>query len=126
MNYPEKLKFTRTHEWVRTLGDGRVRIGISDYAQQELGDLVFVNLPEVGDELTAGEAFADVESVKAVSDVLSPVSGRVAAVNGELLDSPEKINEACYDAWFVEAEDAVLSDALMDAAAYEAFCAAQE
>lgn len=84
MNFPEELKYTRSHEWVKEEEDGTVLIGLTDYAQNELGDLVFVNLPEEGDELMAGETFGDVESVKAVSDVFSPVTGVIAEVNEEL------------------------------------------
>ena len=97
---PKELKYSKSHEWVHYDGDDVV-IGITDYAQDSLGDLVFVNLPEVEDELTAGEALGDVESVKAVSDIISPVSGKVTEINEELLDSPEKINEDPYGAWFV-------------------------
>ena len=84
MNFPEELRYTKSHEWVKLEEDGRALVGLSDYAQDALGDLVFVNLPQEGDEIQAGEVFADVESVKAVSDVYSPVSGRVAKVNEEL------------------------------------------
>ena len=105
MKLLENLKYSKSHEWVEELEDGAVRIGITDFAQSELGDLVFVNLPEVGDEVICGESFADVESVKAVSDVFCPVSGTVRAVNEELLDAPERINEDAYDAWFVEVEN---------------------
>ena len=89
----EQLKYTKSHEWVLENEDGTVTVGLTDYAQQELGDLVFVNLPGTGDEVAAGEAFGDVESVKAVSDVFSPVSGTVAEVNEELLDAPQLIND---------------------------------
>jgi glycine cleavage system H protein len=97
--------YLKSHEWVCFSNDTTAKIGISDFAQKQLGDLVFVNLPEVGDEVAAGEEFADVESVKAVSGVYSPVSGIVKAVNEELLDHPELINEDAYDAWFIEVED---------------------
>ena len=90
MDIRADLKYSKSHEWVKEDGDVVV-IGLTDYAQSELGDLVFVNLPEEGDEVTAGEVFADVESVKAVSDVYSPVSGTVSAINEELLDAPESI-----------------------------------
>ena len=126
MNYPAELKYAKSHEWVEVLDNGNVRVGISDFAQDALGDLVFANLPEEGDDVTAGETFADVESVKAVADILSPVTGKVAAVNEELLDAPQLINEKPYEAWFVEIENAQLADDLMDAAAYEAFCAEQD
>ena len=121
MNIPAELKYSKSHEWVKELVDGKVQIGLTDHAQSELGDLVFVNLPEVGDELTVEESFADVESVKAVSDVFSPVSGTVSAVNEDLLDAPEMINADCYAAWLVEAEGITESEELLDAAAYEAF-----
>lgn len=120
MDIREELLYSEDHEWVLVDGDVAV-IGITDYAQSELGDLVFVNLPEEGDEVVCGEAFADVESVKAVSDVISPVDGTVSEINEELLDSPEKINEGAYDAWFVKVTDFSGQDALMDAAAYKAF-----
>ncbi|MCD8083952.1 MAG: glycine cleavage system protein GcvH [Clostridiales bacterium] len=121
MNFPNELRYSKSHEWVK-IEDGVAVIGLTDYAQHELGDLVFVNLPEEGDELTAGEALGDVESVKAVSDVYSPVSGTVSEINEELLDHPELINEAPYDAWFVRATDITGEEELLDAAAYEAFC----
>lgn len=126
MNFPENLKYTKTHEWVEDLGDGRYRIGITDYAQDKLGNLVYVNLPEEGDELESGEAFADVESVKAVSDVVSPADGDIIAVNEDLQDEPELMNNSPYEAWFVEAENLTFGEELMDAAAYEAFCAAED
>ena len=103
-NYPEDLKYTKSHEWVRE-EDGLYVIGITDYAQSALGDIVFVNLPMEGDSVTAEESFADVESVKAVSDVFSPVSGTVAAVNEEILDQPQKVNEDPYGAWFIKVSD---------------------
>lgn len=96
-------------------------IGLTDYAQSELGDLVFVNLPEEGDELVVGESFSDVESVKAVSDVYAPVSGTVSEVNEELLDAPERINEAPYDAWFVKVKDITEREELLTAEEYKAF-----
>lgn len=120
MEIRDELRYSEDHEWVLVEGDVAV-VGITDYAQSELGDLVFVNLPEEGDEVTAGETFADVESVKAVSDVLSPVDGTVAEINEELLDSPEKINEAPYDAWFIKVSDYKESDGLMNAEEYKAF-----
>ncbi len=116
------LKYSRDHEWVKE-EDGLFVIGISDFAQDALGDLVFVNLPEVGDAVTAGEAFGDVESVKAVADLLCPVTGTVAEINEELLDAPEKLNEDPYGAWIIKVENVTASEDLLDAAAYEAFCA---
>lgn len=121
MNFPEHLKYTKSHEWVEVLPDGAISVGLTDYAQKELGDIVFVNLPEAGDPVSAGEAFADVESVKAVSDVMSPADGVVLEVNEELMDAPERVNEQPYDAWFVKLGDAVMGEELMDAAAYEAY-----
>ncbi len=121
MNFPKELRYSKSHEWVR-IEDGIATIGLTDYAQHELGDLVFVNLPEEGDELTAGEALGDVESVKAVSDVYSPVSGTVLQINEELLDHPELINEAPYDAWFVKVGSLTEEEELLDTADYEAFC----
>lgn len=125
MKTPENLKYAKTHEYAELLPDGHIRVGITDFAQSQLGDLVFVNLPGEGDSLTAGDTLGDLESVKAVADVLSPVTGTVCAVNQELLDHPEKINEAPYEAWLVEVEGGALSGDLMDAAQYEAFCAEQ-
>jgi len=118
------MRFAKSHEWA-VLEDGRAKVGVSDFAQKALGDLVFVNLPEVGDEVTAGEPFADVESVKAVSDVYAPVSGKVVAINEELLDAPETINQTPYDAWFIEVETDDDGSDLMDEDAYAAFCAAE-
>ncbi|MDO4178377.1 MAG: glycine cleavage system protein GcvH [Phascolarctobacterium sp.] len=120
---PNDLKFAKSHEWVKELGDGIVEIGLTDFAQNAMGSLVFVNLPEVGDSVEIEETFADVESVKAVSDVYSPVSGEVIEVNEELLDAPEKINEAAWDAWLIRVKVSEVSSELMDAAAYEQVCA---
>ena len=117
-------QFSRSHEWVKE-EDGLTWVGISDFAQNALGDVVFINLPEVGDEVTAGDPFGDVESVKAVSDLLSPVSGTVCEINEELLDAPEKINEDPYGAWMIKVEGAEEGEDLMDAAAYEEHCAAE-
>ena len=121
MNFPEDLKYVKSHEWVKTLEDGTVLVGVSDYAQDALGDLVFVNLPEAGDEVTEGKPFADVESVKAVSDVYSPVSGTVAEINEALLDAPESINEAPYEAWFRKVKNVTGTAQLMSAAEYEEY-----
>lgn len=121
MNIPKELKYTKSHEWMKYEEDGTVLIGITDYAQSELGDLVFVNLPEEGDEVTAGEAFGDVESVKAVSDINSPVSGSVSEINEDLLDAPQSINEDPYGAWFIRVSDVTETEEVLDADAYEAF-----
>ena len=121
MNFPAELKYSRDHEWVKKLDDTTALVGISDFAQSELGDLVYVNLPEVGDEVTAGETACDVESVKAVSDVMSPVSGKVSEVNEELEDSPELLNSDPYGAWIFKVTDVSAFSELLDAEAYEAF-----
>ena len=122
MNFPAELKYTKDHEWMVMEGDVAV-IGISDFAQDALGDVVFINLPEVGDTVTAGESFGDVESVKAVSDVNSPVTGVIVAVNEELADSPENLNSDPYGSWIIKVEKITATEELLDAAAYEAFCA---
>ena len=121
MNFPKELKYSNDHEWLSFEGDNAV-IGISDFAQDALGDIVFINLPAVGDEVTAGEVFGDIESVKAVSDMCSPVSGTVSAVNEALLDSPEMLNNDPYGAWIIKVENVTDKVDLMDADAYEAFC----
>ena len=126
MNTPEHLRYTKSHEWVLFADDGSAKVGLTDHAQDALGDLVFVNLPQVGDALTCGEALGDVESVKAVSDVYSPVSGIVKAVNEDLLDAPESINADPYGAWLVEVEGISDQEELLDAAAYIAHCAQEE
>ena len=122
MKYPEELQYTTSHEWIKT-EDGVTLVGISDYAQDALGDVVFVNLPGERDEVTAGEAFGDVESVKAVSDLISPVTGVVCAVNEDLLDAPELLNSDPYGAWIMKVENVTETEALLDAGSYEAFCA---
>ena len=118
---PAELKYTTTDEWV-AIEDGIYTIGLTDFAQDALGDLVFVNLPEVGDEVTARESFADVESVKAVSDMFSPVTGVVVEINETLLDAPESINEDPYGAWFVRVGEVTEVEELLDAEAYAAHC----
>ena len=122
MNFPAELKYTKDHEWMKMEGDIAV-IGISDFAQDALGDVVFINLPEVGDTVTAGESFGDVESVKAVSDVNSPVTGVIVAVNEDLADSTENLNSDPYGSWIIKVENITETEELLDAAAYEAFCA---
>lgn len=104
MNAPTELKYSEDHEWVRTEG-GQAVIGITDFAQNELGDIVFVELPEVGDTVSSGDSFGSVESVKTVSELYAPVSGKVVKVNGELNDHPERINESPYgDGWMIVVE----------------------
>jgi glycine cleavage system H protein len=119
---PDELRYLESHEWT-TSGDDSVRVGVSDFAQDELGDVVFVELPEVGDAVTAGEAFGVIESIKAVSDLYAPVSGEVVAVNEELFDRPELVNEDPYgDGWMLEIDPADGDDAeaLLDADEYDA------
>ncbi|MFA9559844.1 glycine cleavage system protein GcvH [Evansella sp. AB-rgal1] len=121
MSLPKDFKYSEEHEWVKT-EDGKVRIGITDFAQSELGDIVFVELPEVGDEIAADEPFGSVESVKTVSELYAPVSGKVVEVNGDLEDSPEFVNESPYEkAWMivVELSDASELDKLLSAEDYE-------
>ena len=116
----DELKYSKSHEWVK-LDGGTAVVGLTDFAQSELGDLVFVNLPEVGDTVEAGEVFGDVESVKAVSDVYSPVTGEVTEINEELLDSPELINDNAYEAWFIKVKDVSATEELLTAEEYKAF-----
>ncbi len=123
MTFPKNLMYTKTHEWVLLNDDGTALVGITDYAQDQLGDLVFVNLPEPGDTVTAGESFADVESVKAVSDVLSPVTGEVAEINEILADEPQRMNQEPYESWFIKVREITDRAELMDADAYQAFVA---
>ncbi|MGN1193367.1 MAG: glycine cleavage system protein GcvH [Dorea sp.] len=125
MELREGLLYSKSHEWVKEEGDIAI-IGLTDFAQSELGDLVFVNLPEEGDEVSVGESFSDVESVKAVSDVYSPVSGIVCEINEELLDAPEKINEEPYEAWFVKVKDITEKEELLSAEEYEAFVESEQ
>ena len=125
--YDESARYAKTHEWARWEGD-IVVVGISDYAQDLLSDVVYVELPEVGASVSAGEAVATVESVKAAEDVMAPVSGEIVAVNEALDDTPEVVNEDPYGAWFfkIKPSDPAEFDALMDAAAYAQFVAAEE
>src|SRR5690348_25883 len=125
LNIPADLKYTRTDEWVKIENNEGI-IGISDYAQDALSDLVYVELPQVGDTLKAGERFGTVESVKAASDLQSPISGTVTAINKSLEDAPETINKDPYGAaWFIKVkpDDMTELDKLLDAAAYEKYCA---
>ena len=120
MNTPNELRYTKEHEWVKVEGN-TVVIGITDFAQNELGDIVFVELPEVGDEVTLDQPFGSVESVKTVSELYAPVSGTVVAINEELSDSPELVNESAYEnAWMIKVELSNPSevDALLTAEAY--------
>jgi glycine cleavage system H protein len=122
MNVPDDLRYSKDHEWAR-LEDGRVRIGITDYAQDALGDVVYVQIPDVGAQVTTGESFSEVESTKSVSDIYAPITGTIVEVNQELSDAPQRVNEDPYgEGWLVviEAEDASQFDQLLDAAAYRA------
>ena len=125
MELKAELKYTKSHEWIAKDGDVAI-IGLTDYAQNALGDIVFINLPEEGDSVTAGESFSDVESVKAVSDVFSPVTGTVTAVNEALLDDPAQVNEAPYEAWLIKVSEVSDTEELLDAEGYEAVVAAEE
>ena len=122
MAYPTQYRYSREHEWIEVIGTAGT-IGITDYAQNSLGDIVYVDAPKVGDTVTAGQTFGSVESVKAVSDLFSPVTGKVTAVNEELKNAPDQINEDAHAAWIIKVElsDPTEVDALLDAAAYEAF-----
>ena len=124
MSYPTDLKYTKEHEWIRVEGDTGV-IGITDFAQQQLGDVVYVELPDVGSTITAGQVFGTIESVKAVSELFAPVTGEVVATNGELKDRPDQVNSKPHDAWMVKVKLANPGEAagLMDTAAYEALIA---
>jgi len=122
MNVPEDLMYTKDHEWVR-VEDGKVRLGITDYAQDALGDVVFVQVPEVGAAVDEGGTISEVESTKSVSDIYAPVAGTVVEVNADLGDAPERLNEDPYgDGWIcvIEAADAAAIEGLMDAASYRA------
>ena len=122
MQIPEDLRYSSDHEWVR-VEDGKVRVGITEYAQDALGDVVFVDLPEVGASAAAGESISEVESTKAVSDIYAPVTGTVLEVNAELADAPERLNDDPYgEGWIcvIELQDASELDGLLDAAAYRA------
>ena len=122
MNVPANLKYTKSHEWVRTEADGTITVGITEHAQELLGDLVFIDLPEVGGQLAASQEAAVVESVKAAADVYAPIAGTVTEVNAALADAPELVNQDAYAAWLFKMTpaDAGDVDALLDAAAYTA------
>lgn len=124
MRFPEDLRYTKEHEWARDEGNGRVRIGITDYAQDSLGDVVYVDVPDLGTQLTANQPFSEVESTKSVSDVYAPVTGTVSERNPLLEEKPELVNEAPYGAgWLcvIEVADPAELHSLLDAAAYKAY-----
>ena len=120
---PKDLKFSKTHEWVKFLDDGTALTGLSDFAQNSLGDIVFIRMPAEGDSVTSGESYTEVESVKAVADINSQVSGVIAAVNDEVGDSPQKINEDPYGCWIIKVGGITGKSELMDADEYDKFCA---
>ena len=120
MTIPEDLKYTKSHEWIKILDGGTVEIGLTDYAQEQLGDIVFVNLPQSGDNLNAGSPFADVESVKAVSDIYSPIDGKVMESNAGLLNAPELINHSPYTSWLIRAEGTIPEGDFLSASEYKA------
>jgi len=122
MNIPADLKYTASHEWIRSEADGTLAVGITDHAQESLGDLVFIELPEKGRRVAANEACAVVESVKAASDIYAPVAGEILAVNSALVDAPEKVNADAYASWLFKLKPANAADVakLLDAAAYTA------
>ena len=124
-NIPAELKYSKSHEWIKE-EDGVFTIGLTDYAQSALGDIVFINLPEEGESVCAGDTFSDVESVKAVSDVFSPVTGTICAVNEALLDDPAQVNEAPYEAGLIQVRDVTATEDLLDAEGYAAVVAAEE
>lgn len=119
MNIPKELKYTKSHEWIKFIDEKTVEVGLTDFAQQSLGGIVFANLPQEGESFSIGDVFADVESVKAVSDVFSPVSGTVGKVNDEIMDSPEMINNTPYEAWLVQFNDVSDIENLLSAEDYE-------
>jgi glycine cleavage system H protein len=126
MNIPTGYQYTASHEWIQVMENGNWRIGLTDYAQHAMGELVFVNLPEPGDQVSVGESFSDVESVKAVSGIFSPVDGEVEAVNELLLDQPQAVNESPYDAWLVEVKVTGSHKELLTPAQYEQVIAGEE
>jgi glycine cleavage system H protein len=121
MKIPKDLRYTESHEWVRRESDGSVAIGITDHAQEQLGDIVFVEAPKLGRKVAAGESIGVVESVKAASDIYAPIAGEVVAANAELATAPEKVNEDAFAAWMFRIKPANPADVdkLLDAAAYE-------
>src|SRR5438552_8338038 len=124
MNFPEELRYTKEHEWAQVVGGGRVRVGITDYAQDALGDVVYVDIPEVGTAVRAGQPFGEVESTKSVSDVYEPVTGTVVERNDRLADTPELVNQDPYGAgWMIaiRSSDPAELEALLDAVEYRGF-----
>ncbi len=120
MNFPSELKYTKSHEWIKE-EDGKFLVGLTEFAQDQMGGIVFVDLPEEEDEFSEGESFAEAESVKAVSEIFSPIEGSVVEVNEELEDEPQLINEKPYEAWIAKFEGELVAEVL-DAEAYKKFC----
>ena len=121
MNFPANLKYSKSHEWVKEISGGLFEIGISDFAQKELGDIVYINLPQIGDAITAGKSFADIESVKAVSDILSPVTGTVKEINDAIVSAPDAINKSPYESWLIRAQGTA-GAGLLSAGEYKEIC----
>ena len=123
---PEHLKYALSHEWAQIEDDNIVRVGITDFAQEELGDLVYVELPDLGRKVSANESCATIESVKTASDISSPVSGEIVAINQVVIDDPEKINDSAYEAWLfcVKADDLTEVEKLLSSTAYETMISA--
>lgn len=126
MNVPKDLFFSKTHEWVRFEQDGTAFIGLTDHAQDALGDVAFINLCDEGESFSVGDVIGDIESIKAVTDVYTPVGGTVASVNDELLDAPENINSDPYGSWLIELKDVIRGDELLDVESYEKFLTEEE
>ena len=122
MLFPEELKYSASDEWIKDLGDGTALVGITDFAQSEMGDIVFINLPEVGDATTKAAPFGDIESVKAVADLVSPLTAEVLEINEELLDAPEKLNSDPYGAWIIKVGNITDTEELLSAADYATKC----
>ena len=121
MKNMSEVKYSKTHEWIKISDSNTAEVGITDYAQSLLGDLVYINFPELGAEFAAGSAFADVESVKASSEIYMPVSGKVVEINEELINAPEKINESAQDAWIVKIKNISSVEDLMDEDEYKKY-----
>ena len=126
MAAPTNLKYSKTHEWVDFRDDGTALAGLADYAQNALGDLVFLDVPDEGDSVTCGEAYAEIESVKAVSSIYSQVSGTIIEVNEEVADDPQKINEDPYGSWIIKIGDISEKGDLIEAGEYDKFCEEEE
>ena len=125
MSIQKDRLYSKSHEWIQFSDDTTAKVGITEHAAEQLGDLVYLTMPEVGDGVTVGDSIGDIESVKTVSDLCSPITGTVSAVNEEALDDPAKINESPYDIWMIEVSGITDKEELLDADAYEALVAAE-